>query len=257
MEKRAEFVRLFHEFVSSYPYTPAGMRHMAAYDEQRRQGRRNFEALSATLESREELTEPILYLLFPDTELTFNLSSDGSATLRISGTLERYLEIKLASKQTPGQAWAKEIVEQVGQSIFDFVNCCNDNPSQLSAACSDFSQQEYSQSFPAEMLISILNALRPDSFLLLKKESLQVINYFANTSYSQKLIDYPIVNVLGAILLKTLRKKCISLVCQRFGMMTFSICSAIGWLPLRSMTWLVRNFHQEMRLSNLSQMLKR
>ena len=207
MEKKAEFVRLFHEFVSSYPYTPAGMRHMAAYDEQRRRGRRNFEALFATLESGEDLTEPILYLLFPDTELTFNLSSDDSARLRISGTLESYLEIKLASKPIPGQAWAKEIVEQVGQSIFDFVSCCNDNPNQLSAACSDFSKQEYSQSFPAEMLIFLLNALRPDDFLLLKKESLQVMNYFANTSYSQKIIDYPVVSVTGRYLIKDFAKE--------------------------------------------------
>lgn len=207
MEKRAEFVRLFQEFVSSYPYTPAGMRHMAAYDEQRRQGRRNFEALSATLESGEDLTEPILYLLFPDTELTFNLSSDDSARLKISGTLESYLEIKLASKPTPMQAWAKEIIEQVGQSLFDFVSCSNDNPRQLSTACSDFSKQEYSQSFPAELLISILNALQPDEFLLLNKESLQVINYFANTSYSQKLIDYPVVNVTRHYIIKELAKE--------------------------------------------------
>jgi 5-methylcytosine-specific restriction protein B len=159
------------------------------------------------LESGEDLTEPILYLLFPDTELSFNLSSDDLEKLIISGTLESYLEIKLASKPTSMQAWAKEIIEQVGQSIFDFVSCCNDNPRQLSAACSDFSKQEYSQSFPAEMLISILNALRPDEFLLLNKESLQVINYFANASYSQKLIDYPVVNVTRHYLIKDLAKE--------------------------------------------------
>lgn len=207
MEKRAELVTLFREFVSSYPYTPAGMRHIAGYDEQRRQVRRNFEALSATLESGEDLTEPILYLLFPDTELTFTLSSDNLERLRISETIESYLEINLPSKPTPGQAWAKEIVEQVGQIIFDFVRCCNANPSQLSAACSDFSKQEYSQIFPAEMLISILNALRPDDFLLFNKESLQVINYFVNTSYSQQIIDYPIVNVTRCYLIKDFAKE--------------------------------------------------
>jgi 5-methylcytosine-specific restriction protein B len=202
VEKRAEFVRLFHEFVSLYPYTPAGMRHMAAYDEQRRQRRRNFESLSAALESAENLTEPILYLLFPDTEFTFNLSSADSVSLTISGTLESYLEIKLASKSTPGQMWAKEIVDKVGQSIFYFVNCCNDDPRQLSIACSDFCKEKYSKRFPAEMLVSVLNALQPNEFLLLNKESLQVINYFANTSYSQNLIDYPVVNVTRHYLLK-------------------------------------------------------
>jgi 5-methylcytosine-specific restriction protein B len=198
VKTKVEFAKLLQEFVSSYPYTPEGLRHRTTYEEQRQQRRRKFEAISATFESGEDLTEPILYLLFPDKKLSFNLSSDCSAeTLEISGTLETYLRLKLVKEPNSMQKWAKEIVEKVGQAILDFVVRCNDNPSQLIAACNEFYKQEYCQRFPVEMIISLLNALRPDEFLLINKASLQVINYFANTSYSQKLIDYPVVNIIG------------------------------------------------------------
>jgi len=43
--KRAEFVELFREFANSYPSTAEGMLHLKAYEEQRAQGRQNFEAI--------------------------------------------------------------------------------------------------------------------------------------------------------------------------------------------------------------------
>ncbi len=47
VENKAEFARLFEEFVTSYPNTSAGLRHTAAYNEQRDQGNRNFEAIAS------------------------------------------------------------------------------------------------------------------------------------------------------------------------------------------------------------------
>jgi 5-methylcytosine-specific restriction protein B len=206
VEKRAEFVELFQEFVSSYPYTPEGLRHRAAYEEQRQQKRRNFEAISATIESGEDLTKPILYQLFPDRELAFNLSSDGSATLRVSGALESYLAM---------QIWEKEIADQIGRNIFNFISYCYNDPEQLSVACHKFSKQEYFQVFPLEMLTVFLNALHPDKFLFINERALEVINYFANTFYSclantfysEQLIDYPIIIVTGHYLIKDFAKE--------------------------------------------------
>lgn len=205
MKKPAGFVNLFQEFIKSYSYTPEGLRHIAAYNEQRQQVRRSFASLSATLESGEELTKPILFQLFPDTELAIELYD--SVFLNLPGTLDSYLKIKFASKSTPMQVWAKEIVDQVGQDILDFVTCCNNHPDQLSTACNEFSKKEYSLSFSTELLTPILNALRPDDFLLMKNKSRQVINYFANTSYGQKLTDYPITNVTGHKLIEELAKE--------------------------------------------------
>lgn len=198
MKIKIEFAKLFQEFISSYPYTPEGLRHRTSYEEQRQQRRRNFEAISATVESGEDLIEPILYLLFPDQEVTFNLSDDFSGEpLVIPGTIKSYLEIKFNGSSSFIQAWTKQIVDKVGQCILDFVVDCNENPNNLLVACDKFTKQEYCQQFPSESIISILNALQPNKFLLIKQESLKVINYFANTFYSQKLIDYPVVNIIG------------------------------------------------------------
>lgn len=206
MEKREEFVRLFQEFLSSYPYTPEGLRHRGAYEERRQQKRRNFEAISATIESGEDLTKPILYQLFPDKELTFNLSSDGSAQWIVSGTIESYLNMSKSEK---------EIAEQIGKNIFDFINYCYNKPDQVSGACNKFSKEEYFQTFPSEMLTTFLNALHPDKFLFINEISLNVINYFANTFYSylantfynQQLIDYPVIIVTGHYLIKDFAKQ--------------------------------------------------
>jgi 5-methylcytosine-specific restriction enzyme B len=54
------------------------------------------------------------------------------------------------------------------------------------------------------MLTPILNALRPDDFLLINNKSRKVINYFTGKSYSQKLIDYPAVNATGQKLIQEL-----------------------------------------------------
>lgn len=205
MEKKSGFVRLFQDFISSYPYTPEGLRHRAAYNEQRQQRRRNFEAISAAMQSGEDLTEPILFQLFPDTELAIELYN--SVFLNLPVKLDSYLRIKFDSKPIPMQVWVQEIVERVGQDILDFVTRCNNHPNQLSAACKEFSKKEYSLGLPTEMLTPILNALRPDDFLLINNKSRQVINYFANTSYGQKLTDYPVANVTGNKLIKELAKE--------------------------------------------------
>jgi 5-methylcytosine-specific restriction protein B len=57
------------------------------------------------------------------------------------------------------------------------------------------------------MLTPILNALRPNDFLLINNKSRQVINYFANTSYGEKLTDYPVANVTGNKLIEELAKE--------------------------------------------------
>lgn len=125
-EKKAEFVRLFQEFVSSYPYTSDGLRHKAAYEDQRQQGRRNFEAIATAANSGEDVTEAVLLEILP------------------------------------------------------YVN--------------------------TGMLTGILHSLRPHEFLCLNNKSISVINYFTDTLYSQELINYPTINVIGHNLIQELAK---------------------------------------------------
>jgi len=206
VKRKAEFVSLFQEFICSYPYTPEGLSHLVAYNEQRQQGHRNFEAIALAAESGEELAEPILFQLFPNTVLTFDIKFQGSQMFTFSVESESYSRIKLTLNPTKIQVLILQLVAQIGQDILDFISHCNNQPHQLAAACQEFYQKEYYQFFPVERLTFLLNILQPENFLLLNNNSLKVINYFANRSYEQKLKDYPDANITGYRLIKELAK---------------------------------------------------
>ncbi|MEG4916189.1 MULTISPECIES: AAA family ATPase [unclassified Microcoleus] len=201
-EKRAEFVKLFQEFVNSYPYTPDGLRHIAAYKEQRQQGRRNFEEIAAAAESGEDVTESIMLKLLPYEDSPTNRQRGAWIHINpciIKGLLWNSKSYKKLSLIAP---------VRMAELIFYLVCCCNDDPSQLYSACREFSEEMRVSLFgEIGMLTPILNALRPDDFLAINDKSIQVINYFANTSYSKQLIDYSYANLTGHKLIKELTKE--------------------------------------------------
>lgn len=198
LEKKAEFVRLFQEFVTSYPSTPAGLRHTAAYNEQRQQGKRNFEAISSAFQSGEDVTEAVLLQLLPYGKSANNLQRGAwiHQAPAITKDIKEWFE---GAKWTKPEDWQK-----VAVSILNFIRRCHKEPTQLSVACQEFSALPYSRGFQTGMLTPILNALRPDDFLLINNKSRRVINYFVNKSYSPKLTDYPAINITGRKLIKEL-----------------------------------------------------
>ncbi|MGB8689153.1 MAG: AAA family ATPase [Microcoleus sp.] len=201
-EKKAEFVKLFQEFVHSYPYTPDGLHHTAAYNEQRQQGRRNFEAIAAAAESGEDVTESVMLQLLPYQDSPTNRQRGVWIHINpciIQGSLWNSKSYK---------KWSLIAPVRIAELIIYLVCCCNDDPSQLYSACSEFSEEMHVSLFgEIGMLTPILNALRPDDFLAINDKSIQVINYFANTSYSKKLIDYSSANLTGRELIKELTKE--------------------------------------------------
>jgi 5-methylcytosine-specific restriction protein B len=198
VEKKAEFCRLFEEFINSYPGTPAGFRHTAAYNEQRQQGKRNFEVIASSAKSGEDVTEAILLQLLPYAKSTNNVQRGAwiHQAPAITKDIKEWFE---GAKWTKPEDW-----DRIAQAILNFVCRCNQEPTQLSAACQEFSELFYSKGFQTGMLTPILNALRSDNFLLINNKSRRVINYFANTSYSQKLTDYPAINITGRKLIEEL-----------------------------------------------------
>lgn len=200
-DNKPKFVRLFQEFVISYPYTVSGISHTNSYTQQRQQKCRNFEAIAAAADSGENVTELLLLpLLLPYKNNIKN--PQGDACIHVASSVTK--DIK---EFFEGSNWAKpEDWRQIYLAIWNFIRCCNDNPGQLSAACKEFSQIPYSKDLQTEILAPVLNSLRPDEFLLLNNKSLQVINYFANTDYKPRLIDYPAANSTGHKLIKEFAK---------------------------------------------------
>lgn len=193
-----EFVKLFREFVTSYPPTPAGLRHTATYNELRQQGKRNFEAISSAFQSGEDVTEAVLLQLLPYTDSDSN--RQRQAWIHIAPVFATDVRIGFeASGWTKSEHW-----NLIAQAIFQFISSCNNDPIRLSNCCQEFSENPYSKGFQAGTLSPILNALRPDNFLLINDKPRAVINYFANTNYSYKLRHYPAINITGRKLIQEL-----------------------------------------------------
>jgi len=185
--KRAEFVDLFREFASSYPSTPDGMHHIDAYEEQRAQGRQNFEVIAEAADRGEDVADQMLLKLLP---------YRASPAYQNKGA---WIHIAPA----PGDHRARirkmrpENWRQAAIAILKFVRSCDEGPSQLAEACEAFSQSPYASGFQTGMLTPILNALRPDNFLIINSKPQQTFNYFAGKSYGSSLVEYPALNAVG------------------------------------------------------------
>lgn len=193
-----EFIALFTEFVDSYPNTPQGITHTAAYAQQREIASRNYSAIAKAVDSGEDVTDSVLLKLLPHNNTANN--RQRKAWIHIAPAVKK--DIK---EWFEGAGWTKSADwEKVSLAIFNFIRRCNQNTDKLSAACKEFVELNYSKGFQAGIITPILNALQPDKFLLVTNKSRSVINYFTNTNYSSKLIDYPNLNDTGKKLIKEL-----------------------------------------------------
>lgn len=189
--KKKEFINLFQEFLSSYPYTSKGVNHIASYAQQRETARRNFKAITTAADSGEYITDFVLKQLLPHVD-SFNNREQGS-WVHIAPAISKDVKTKFERiKWTKAEDW-----ERIASAILNFVRTCNNDPKQLLESCKIFSQLPYSKGFQSGMLSPILNALQPDNFLLINQKSISTINYFAETKYSYKLTDYPQLNSIG------------------------------------------------------------
>jgi 5-methylcytosine-specific restriction protein B len=194
----AQFEILFAEFLEAYPPTEGGRNHVERYEPSRREARENFEQIVKAAEHGEDITDKVLLKLLPYGDTSANRKKGAWTPLApaIQGDLRKWYE---AQGWTDPGDWP-----DVAQAIFDFVRRCNDRPEALEEACKEFDDLPYTTGFQTGMLTPILNALRPEEFLLINNKSRKTINYFAGTSHGQKLREYPETNATGWALIQEL-----------------------------------------------------
>ena len=187
-EKRAEFIELFREFIDSYPPTPQGEDHLRHYEEEREEGRRNFETILEAERQGEDVTDEVLMKLLPYAGSKPNRERGYwiSIAPAFNGDVRKKFE---SAGWTDQESWP-----QVAKEILRFVRRCYDRPEELKAACDEFSDSPYSKGFQSGTLTPILHALRPEDFILINNKSRRVVNYLSGTSYSSSLTDYPSIN---------------------------------------------------------------
>lgn len=217
-EKKQEFAMLFQEFINSYLLTPNGLRHLSAYNEQRKQGKINFETVINALKNKEDITDLVLLKLLPYTNTEEN--KKRGAWIHIAPALST--DVRIQFGRTKPIDW-----NLIAEEIFRFINKCYNRPQLLVENCQDFLEVSYTKSFNIGILSPILNALHPDKFLLVDSTSRRLINYCCDNlinyftghispsyngnyskkfkKYSLKLTNYAIINYTGFQLIESLK----------------------------------------------------
>jgi hypothetical protein len=190
-EKKDKFLRLYAEFVRDYFSQVRGQEHLRWYDEARVRGRANFEEIKEETDRHGVPTEKVLQRLLPHTDSSAHRNSGAWIHIAptIQGDIRDWFE---AAGWTEAQDWPK-----VAGAILNFLKTCSDDPSKIASACREFVSLPYTTGLQTGMLTPILNALRPDDFMIINNKSRKVINHFTEGSFSQRLTDYPAVNVAG------------------------------------------------------------
>ncbi|GAA6615113.1 McrB family protein [Scytonema sp. NUACC26] len=198
-DKKAEFVKLFQEFVAVYVYTPHGLNRKKIYIQKRQYERRYVEAI--VVDSTEEPTQNLLLRLLPNIDSIIGFQPGDY--IHIDSSITGHLRTLISKFQ-----WTKiEYWPLLAQAIIRFLQQCYKNSNQLLTACTEFVALPYTKNFQMPTLTPILNLVCPDIFFTISNVSRQVINYFANTLYSHKLIEYPFINLTANELISELAKE--------------------------------------------------
>ncbi len=187
-QKLAKFDRLYQEFAKGYLNMPAGREHGAAYIGLRRTAHHHYQAIMAKANAGEDITDAVLLKFLPYADTSGNRERDAwiHVAPAVMGDIRKWHS---AAGWTRPQDWPA-----IARAILRFVNRTFELPIQLDQACKEFSALPYTKGMQSGMLTPILNALRPDEFLLLNNKSRTVLNYFTDAGASQTLIEYPAAN---------------------------------------------------------------
>jgi len=194
-EKRVEFLKLFREFVGSYLSSPDGMKHAASYDMYRGQARKNLGEILKAQERGEDITDPVILKLLP--------YADSDQARKDGFFISPAWVFRTDARKKPEVGFVNPADWPfVAIAILKFVSRCDEGPEQLYEACTEFSASSLSKGFQTGILTPILNALHPDQFVLINNNSRELLNHFAETSYSLSIADYPKANETALSLLK-------------------------------------------------------
>ncbi len=197
-ERRREFEDLFHEFAASYPGTEKGTKHARLYEKARDEARKNFEEIRAARNRGEDVTELVLLKLLPHGDSKANRKRGAW----VSPAPAIYADVKGRFRglgERKAEDWPA-----VAKAILEFVESCVEDPERLEEFCAEFAANPLSKGFQTGMMTPILNALRPEKFLLVNNKSRLVINFLARTNFGQPLREYPKINRTGFLLIESL-----------------------------------------------------
>ncbi len=196
----AHFLQLYTHFLHTYATDHAAQVYAARIPSVREEAARNYRHCIELDAAQQSITDAVLTGLLPHTDSESNRARGAwiHLTPAIHGDVVRLHE---------RLGWAKAHEwEDKARAIFELVRTAVEQPERLPAACASFSALPYATGFQSGTLSPIFNALQPNLYLVVNRKTLAVINYFAGTSHSQQLRDYPAANAAGLELVDWVRE---------------------------------------------------
>jgi hypothetical protein len=190
-EVKSHFIALYGQFATEYALQQMGKDHLARYEQDRAQGRMNFDQIAAEEIQGTLSTDDVLQKLLPHTDSASHRESGAwiHVAPAIQGNIKTWFEA--AGWTQPGE-WP-----QIALSVLAFFKRCDADPSDLERACHEFVRLPYTTGLQTGILTPMLNALRPDDYMIVNSKSRKIINHFKKSKHKQRLTDYPAVNAAG------------------------------------------------------------
>jgi len=196
---RSELIALIEEFARGWPIT-AGIGISAdSWPALRASARRNLDTLIEMDRHGHDVSDAALLKLLPHNDTPAHRSKEAWCHVvpGISKDLRSTFE---------GKGWTRaEDWQALGRGLYDFVRRCDEHPNEIWQAAETFAALPGSRGFDTGLLTPILNALRPEDFLLLNAATGATLNHFIGSTFNPVVADYPQANVAARRLIDELR----------------------------------------------------
>lgn len=187
-ERQDQFSELLAECSRTFLTTEAGEEARLGYLRARVSAQHNYTIVAHLDAQGIDITDAVLFKLLPhtDTELHRTQGAWLHSAAFISGDLRRWYE---ASGMTRPNAWPT-----IARALWQLIQRCLENPTDLEDACHTFAAEPATKGFQTGIVTPVLNALKPDHFLLLSRKSRTTLNYFTGAEFGHTMLDYPAAN---------------------------------------------------------------
>ena len=197
-ELEQHFLEAYQKFLARYVATAAAQSDAQRMVQARREAIFAYRAIVDAADRGDDVTDAVLAQLLPHADTATNRARGAwiHHSAGLSGDV-RQLHEQLGWAQ-PDQ-WP-----QKAAAILEFVRTCVEDPADLATACLRFREKAVSVGFQSGTLSPVLNALRPDAFVIVHSKSLRVINFFGGHKFTPDLNDYPAANAAAGGLVQRL-----------------------------------------------------
>ena len=190
---------LYKTFMDSFMSSPVGVAQAVEYGKAREMAEQNFSHLIAEHELGEQVTDRVFLHLLPHKETPENYNKGAwiHPIGPISHDLVEALHVKYPQDST--------IRGQIGEVILEFTRHCVYKVNALEKSSEALAKLDAISIINLPSITPILQALKPNQYVLLHEAAVYTINRLLDTTYGTGLQELPELNAAGIELIQVLR----------------------------------------------------